>query len=77
MSGEAIEAEVIVVRTTEKAVLIREEDSLDRVLVDGEHWLPKSQIDFGNGADPDDLVGEQINARIARWIAEQNGILRG
>lgn len=63
---DPVELEVVVLRETEKAILVRTEDG-------EEAWVPKSQI-LAEGttvsSDPDE-VG---TLSIPRWLAEEKGL---
>ncbi len=49
-------------RETDRAILLE-------VDVD-EHWLPKSQIDWTEDAEP----GEEIDVEVPEWLADERGL---
>lgn len=60
---DTVEITVDLVHETDRAILIRGAD-------DVEQWIPKSQVQSVDGD-----VGESVTIEIARWLAEERGLV--
>lgn len=63
-----VTVECKIVRATEKAVQI-EDGGGDT------HWLPRSCLHGGDDGLVDGSIGDDVQLKVRRWIAEREGII--
>lgn len=66
MKGKLVDLELHMHLETDKAILVSENGDADKAI-----WLPKSQIEYEDGATPSGYC----EVTLPQWLAEKHGLI--